>query len=266
MRIAFIGGGNMGSAIMASVLSRGVAKPGDVTVSDISEGRRNYLAEKYGVKVTASNTAASKDCDIVVLAIKPQHLAEAMIGLNNQLKPGQLLLSIIAGARIDNLKAGLHHQRIVRAMPNTPAQIGEGITVWVTTPEVSNEQKGWARAILDVMGKQIYVSDEKYLDMATAVSGSGPAYVFLFMESLISAAEGIGLTPDMARELAFATVTGSAHFAEQSEKTLEELRVMVTSPGGTTAEALACFREGGFAELIGKAVVAAYNKAKILGK
>ena len=146
-----------------------------------------------------------------------------------------------------------------------PAQIGEGISVWTATPEVAEEQKGWARSILGAMGTEVYVDDEGYIDMATAVSGSGPAYVFLFMESLIDAAVRIGLPHDKAQELVLQTLLGSGHFAQKSGKELAELRRMVTSPGGTTAEALLQLEKGGFSDLLMQAVIAAYNKAKSLG-
>ncbi len=265
MKISFIGGGNMGEAILSAVLSKGLSKKEEITVSDISKERLDSLKEKHGVKVTISNPDAVSGSEVTLLAIKPQNLNEVMIDLKNRFKPEQLVISIIAGARINTLRSGLNHSHIARSMPNTPAQIGEGITMWATTPEVTPEQKGKAKAILGVMGKEIYVSDESYLDMATAVSGSGPAYVFLFMEALLAAAERIGLSPDSAKALVFQTVLGSAHFAEKSNKTLTELRRMVTSPGGTTAEALARFEKGGFTELIYEAVLAAYNKSKSLG-
>ena len=151
-------------------------------------------------------------------------------------------------------------------MPNTPAQIGQGMSVWTATDGVSDEQKKLAADILGAMGKQIFVEDEDYIDMATAVSGSGPAYIFLFMESLIDAAVDIGLPRSKAKEMVLQTVLGSVKFASVSAEELSQLRRMVTSPGGTTAEALAQFEEGKFTELIKRAVEAAYNKAKSLGK
>ena len=150
-------------------------------------------------------------------------------------------------------------------MPNTPAQIGEGITVWTATPQVTAQQKQWAASILGVMGVEIFVDDEKYLDAATAVSGSGPAYVFLFIESLTAAAEKLGFTPEVSQKLVMHTLLGSGHLLQKSGKTPQELRRMVTSPGGTTAEAIGVFENGGFKELIEKAVVAAHEKAKQLG-
>ena len=266
MKIAFIGGGNMGEAMLAAILDKGLGTPQDILVSDIVEARRRHLKGKYGVIVVSSNLGALRGSDVVVLAIKPQNLAGVMAELSGQLESAQLVLSIIAGARIDTLRLGLKHGCIVRAMPNTPAQIGEGMSVWTATAEVTEQQKAWAGSILGAMGREIYVDDEKYIDMATAVSGSGPAYVFLFMESLVEAAVHIGLPRDMAQELVLQTVLGSGHFAQKSGKELAELRRMVTSPGGTTAEALLQFEKGEFAELVKQAVKAAYNKAKELGK
>ena len=266
MKIAFIGGGNMGEAMLSAILAKGLSQPQAVSVSDISQPRRQHLKKKYGVAVMGDNRQAVKRGDVVILAIKPQNLAEVMAELNGQLKPAQLVLSIVAGARINTLCLGLNHNCVVRAMPNTPAQIGEGITVWTATAEVTEPQKGWAGSILGAMGKEIYVDDEKYLDMATAVSGSGPAYVFLFVEALVDAARYIGLPRDMAEELVLETLLGSGHFLQKSGKQPSELRRMVTSPGGTTAEALLQLEKGKFTELVKQAVEAAYHKAKKLGE
>jgi pyrroline-5-carboxylate reductase len=251
--------------MLSAILRKGLSTPGAVSVSDVNQARRQHLAEKYGVYATGSNLEALDRGDVIILAIKPQNLAEVMAELNGQLKPSQLVLSIVAGAGTQTLRNGLKHHSIVRAMPNTPAQIGQGITVWTATADVSEKQKAWVSSILGAMGREIYVADEKYLDMATSVSGSGPAYVFLFMESLAQAAVAIGLPQDIARELVSQTVLGSASFAQKSEKGLAELRRMVTSPGGTTAEAIKVFEEGQFSELVRQAVAAAYNRARKLG-
>lgn len=266
MKIAFIGGGNMGEAMLSAILGKRLSLPQSISVSDISEARRQHLGQKYGVAVMSDNRQAIKRGDVVVLAIKPQNLAEVMAELNGQLNSAQLVLSIIAGARINTLCRGLNHNCVVRAMPNTPAQIGEGISVWTATAEVNKQQKGWAGSILGAMGKEIYVDDEKYIDMATAVSGSGPAYVFLFVEALVDAAMHIGLPCDMAQELVLQTLLGSGHFLQKSGKQPLELRRMVTSPGGTTAEALHQLEKGKFTELVKQAVEAAYHKAKRLGE
>jgi len=256
----------MGEAMLTAILEKGLSTPQVISVSDIDEARLKHLEQRYSVAVTSNNRLAAASGDVVVLAIKPQNLTEVMAELSGQLKPAQLALSIIAGARIDTLRSGLKHDRIVRAMPNTPAQIGEGMSVWTATAEVTRQQKSWAGSILGAMGREIYVDDEKYIDMATAISGSGPAYVFLFMESLVEAAVNIGLPPEMAKELVLQTLLGAGHFAQRSEKGLAELRRMVTSPGGTTAEALLQFEQGRFAELVQQAVNAAYDRAKKLGK
>ena len=266
MKIAFIGGGAMGEAILAAVLNHGLSTPQAVWVSDIKEERRQYLKQAYGISVTDNNADAAGHGDIIILAIKPQNLPELIPELSGQIRAGQLVLSIIAGARIDTLCKGIDHRQVVRAMPNTPAQIGEGISVWTATPEATEAQKEQARAILGIMGKEIFVADEGYLDMATAVSGSGPAYFFLFVECLVEAAVGIGFSEDTAQELVLQTMLGSGHLLQKSGKSPAELRRMVTSPGGTTAAALQQFENGRFRELVHQAVEAAYRRARELGK
>ena len=265
MKIAFIGVGNMGEAMLSAALDQRLNSPGDISISDVNEARRQYLEQKYGVAVTSDNRLAAGRGEVVVLAIKPQNLDEVMTELGGQLKPTQLVLSIIAGARIDALQRGLNHNRIIRAMPNTPSQIGQGITVWTATAEVTEQQRGWASSFLGAMGKEIYVDDEEYINMATAISGSGPAYCFLFVEVLVEAAVHIGLPYDMALELVLETMLGSARLIQESGKEPSELRRMVTSPGGTTAAALQQLEQGGFANLIKQAVSAAYAKARELG-
>ena len=264
-KITFIGGGAMGEAILSAILDKRLSTPEAVTVSDINESRLKYLEQKYGVTVTSNNRQAVNNSDIVVMAIKPQNLDEVMADLKSQLKPDQLILSIIAGARIDTLCQGLDHRSIARVMPNTPAQIGEGMSVWTATTEVTETQKSTVSLMLGTTGKEIYVDDEKYLDMVTAVSGSGPAYFFLFVESLVDSAVQIGIPRDMAEKLVLQTMLGSAHLLQESGKPPAELRKMVTSPGGTTAEAILQFENGGFRNLVLQAVTAAYNKAKELG-
>ncbi len=256
----------MGEAILSALLKSKIASAKDITVSDAADTRRHYLAERYQVNVTADNATSIKNAAVVVLAVKPQVLAAVMTDLKGKIPSGQLVISIIAGARITVMKNGLAHEAIVRGMPNTPAQIGEGMTVWTSTPAVTAVQRKQAEIILNVMGKQIYVNDEKYLDMATAVSGSGPAYLFYFVESLIDAAVELGFTHDEAKLLAMQTVTGAAHLLAQSGKDADELRQAVTSPGGTTAAAIKTLENGGFKELVSKAVKAAHERAKELGQ
>ncbi len=265
MKISFIGGGNMGEAMLNAILAKGLNSKEEATVSDISQSRREHLKQKYGITVTDDNRQAVSQGDVVVLAIKPQNLAEVMAKIKSTFNSPQLVLSIIAGARINTLCHGLSYRRVVRVMPNTPAQIGEGMSVWTATPEVTDEQRKWAASILGAMGRELYVEDEKYIDMATAVSGSGPAYVFLLAEALAGAAVKIGLSYDVARELVEQTVLGSAKFMQHSDKLPAELRRMVTSPGGTTSAALAELEKGRFTELITEAVNAAYHRARELG-
>ena len=255
----------MGEAILSAILDRSLSTPQSISVSDIDETRRQHLEQKYGVAVTSDNRLATDKSEVVVLAIKPQHLAGVMVDLKDHLNPAQLALSIIAGIRIDTLCLELNHRQIVRAMPNTPAQIGEGITVWTATAETTEPQRELAGSILGAIGREIYVDDEKYLNMATAVSGSGPAYFFLFVEALVAAAKHIGLPDETAHELVLQTMLGSGHLIQKSGKKPSELRRMVTSPGGTTAEALLELEKAEFTRLIRQAVSAAYHKARILG-
>jgi pyrroline-5-carboxylate reductase len=266
MKISFIGGGNMGEAMLSALLDRGQVAKSDVTVSDVSADRLKYLKNKYGVAVTEDNAAAIAAGEVVVLAIKPQTLAGVMAGLKGKFRPEQLVLSIIAGATIKTISSGLDHGRIVRVMPNTPAQIGLGMSVWTATAGVTGEQKELAGSILGSIGKEIFVEDEKYLDMATAVSGSGPAYFFLFVEALVEAAEEIGFSPETAREMVLQTMLGSGRLIEKTGKSPAELRVMVTSPGGTTAEALGEFDKGDLRGLVRRAVQAALDRARVLGR
>jgi pyrroline-5-carboxylate reductase len=264
MKISFIGGGVMGEAMIKSLLAKGAVKPADITVSDVSETRRDILKERYGVKAAADNRGAMKGAEVVVLAVKPQELSKVlgeMKGLSSQ----QLVLSIVAGATLEGLREGLGHSCLVRAMPNMPAQIGEGMTVWTATAEVNQKQKEMAQSILAALGKEIHVTSEKYIDMATALSGSGPAYVFLIIEALVDAGVHIGLPRDMAEKLVVQTVLGSTRAVEAMGKHPAELRNMVTSPGGTTTEGLLQLESGGLRSLLLRAVIAAYNKAKALG-
>jgi pyrroline-5-carboxylate reductase len=265
MKIAFIGGGNMGEAMLSAVLGKDLADAESVTVSDISPIRREYLKQQYGVTVTTDNRQAIAGQDVVVLAVKPQNLVEVMVELKGALGEEQLVLSIIAGARLGTLCQGLEHRYVVRAMPNTPARIGEGMTVWAATPEVTVQQREYTGAVLGAMGREVAVNDDDLIDMATAVSGSGPAYLFFFIEALVDAATGVGRPRKMAYELVLATVLGAGHLLQESDHEPAELRRMVTSPGGTTAAAISRLEEGRFAELLHEAVDAAYRRAKELG-
>ena len=265
MKLAFIGGGTMAEAIIGGLLSKGVAAQNDISVGEALEERCRVLQERYGVFATTSNSKAAESGDIVVLAVKPQNLPEVLAQLDGSLKQEQAALSIVAGARMSAIVGGLSHASVIRVMPNTPAQIGEGMSLWTCSPQVNSEMRESARSILGTMGEEVYVADEKYLDMATALSASGPAYVFLFIESLIDAGVHLGLPRDTARTLALQTVLGSAKLVKETGKHPAELKDMVASPGGTTVEALLALEEGGFRATVINAVIAAYERSVELG-
>lgn len=265
MKLAFIGGGKMAEAIIRGALAGGLATPGDIAVGEPVASRRDYLAGELGVPATADNLEAAAGADLVTLAVKPQDLRAVMRELKGRLDH-QAVLSIVAGARMATLFEGLDHRAVVRVMPNTPAQAGYGMTLWVCSLWVTPGQRDMTRALLAAVGEEICVADEKYMDMATALSASGPAYVFLFIEAMIDAGVYIGMPRDMARTLALQTVLGSAKLALDTGGHPAELKDMVVSPGGTTAEALRALEERGFPAAIVAAVDAAYQKSVRLGQ
>ncbi len=265
MKLGFIGGGIMGEAIIARVLNNGIASPADIAACDIVPARREHLSNVYGVRATDDVEGATAGSDVVLLAVKPQEFAAAGRALAGSLNGTQTVMSIMAGVTIDTIRSSLKHDAVVRAIPNTPAQVGEGVTVWTATDDVRNSARESIRSVLSVLGKEIYVEDEKYVDMATAVSSSGPAYVFLVMEAMIDAAVHIGLRRDMAVPMVLQTVLGSARYALETGKHPAELRNQVTSPGGTTTEGLRALEEAGLRAAFIEAVEAAYEKAKQLG-
>ncbi len=264
MKISFIGGGTMGEALIKSLINKGLAAAKDITVSDVSPKRRDILKKNYGVKTTANNLEAIKKAQVIVLAVKPQDLSTVLQELK-KLAPQQLVLSIAAGVTMETIRQGLNHNCLVRAMPNMPAQIGEGVTVWTASTEVNQKQKELAKSILSTCGEEIYVNNEKYIDMATALSGSGPAYIFLIIEALTDAGVHIGLPRDTAEKLVIETTIGSARAVKAMAKHPAELKNMVTSPGGTTTEGILQLETGGLRSLLLRAVIAAYDKAKSLG-
>jgi len=263
MKIAFIGGGAMGEALVRCLLAKRVIGPEDMIVSDINPLRRELLSDEYGISTCADNRKAIEDAELVILAVKPVNLRQVMEEIKG-LNPEQLVLSIVAGATLTTLCEGLGHSAIVRAMPNMPAQIGQGMTVWTAAAGTNQKHKELAQGVLVALGKEVYVTDEKYLGMATALSGSGPAYVFLFIEALVDAGVHIGLPRDVAQQLITQTILGSTVTVEKTGKHPADLRNMVTSPGGTTSEALLRLEKGGFRSLVLEAVAAAYQKAERL--
>lgn len=264
-KIAFIGPGVMAEAMIAGLLRKKLADPKNIIASGPREERGEELNKKYGIEASMDNTASVHGADVVVLSVKPQRLSEVMKGLTG-IRADALVLSIIAGASMKKLSAGLKHRAIVRSMPNTPGQIGEGITVWTASKEVTGEQQEMARSILGALGEEVFVEDESYLDMATALSGSGPAYVFLFTEALIDAGVHMGFPRRIAEQLVLQTIKGSASFYEGASRHPATLRNQVTSPGGTSAEALYYLEKAGFRTAISRAVWAAYQRSLELGK
>lgn len=264
-KIAFIGPGVMAEAMIAGLLNQKLAKAENIVASGPREERRAELHEKYGIQIVGDNAAAISQADVVVLSVKPQRLSEVMKGLKG-IQSDALVLSIVAGASIKKIGSGLKHKSVVRSMPNTPGQIGEGITVWTASKEVTEEQQEMARAILGALGEEVFVEDESYLDMATALSGSGPAYVFLFTEALIDAGVHMGFPRRIAEQLVLQTIKGSASFYEHAGRHPATLRNQVTSPGGTSAEALYYLEKAGFRTAISRAIWAAYQRSLELGK
>ncbi len=256
----------MAEAFIRGLLSKQLVPPEGVTVSDPVAERRCHLSQELGIRAMQSNIDAVADAQIIVLAVKPQVLADVLADLAGQVDARSLLITFVAGARINTVRRALGTNSVVRIMPNTPGQVGEGISVWTATPETSKQERAQARELVSALGEEIYVEDERHLDMATALSGSGPAYVFLFIEALIDAGVRIGFSRAVARKLALETVRGSSVFAQRTGLHPATLRNMVTSPGGTTAEALHQLEEGGFRAIISRAVWSAYQKAKSLGR
>jgi pyrroline-5-carboxylate reductase len=264
-KIAFVGSGVMAEAMIAGLLREKLAESENITAAGPREERGQRLQNKYGINSTTDNASATSGADVVVLSVKPQRLSDVMKGLKN-IRDDALVLSIVAGASMKKIGAGLKHRAVVRSMPNTPGQIGEGITVWTSSKQVTEEQQEMARAILGALGEEVFVEDESYLDMATALSGTGPAYVFLFTEALIDAGVHMGFPRRIAEQLVLQTVKGSVAYYHNAERHPATLRNQVTSPGGTSAEALYYLEKAGFRTAISRAVWAAYQRSLELGK
>jgi pyrroline-5-carboxylate reductase len=264
--IAIIGSGNMAGAMIGALLRKNELSPDQIRASDPYPEQQKIIAAKYGVSVTGDNREAVKSADIVILSVKPQVLPSVLSDLKGKIPPNSLVFSIVAGMPISTIQKGLSHKAVIRSMPNTPAQISAGMTVWTGSEDVSESQRSEARVILKAMGNELYVEQEDFLNMATAVSGTGPTYVFLLAEALVDAAVHLGFSRRDARMIVLETIRGSVEFALQSDLHLAQLRNMVTSPGGTSAEAIYQLEKGGMRTILSKAVWAAYQKSQLLGK
>ncbi len=264
--IAVIGAGTMGEALIKGLRRQDLIDPQNIIAADPWAERLDYLRETYAIQIAASNGEAARKAKIIFLSVKPQVMGQALEDLREAVSTDVLVFSIAAGVPVSKIRRGIGLDSIIRAMPNTPAQIGQGITVWMATPEVTPEQREHALTILKALGEEVYVADEHYLDMATALSGTGPAYVYLFMEAMVDAGVHLGFSRHVAEQLVFQTVIGSANYARQSSLHLAALRNQVTSPGGTTAEALYHLDKGGFRTVLSRAIWAAFVRSEQLGK
>ena len=265
-QFAIIGGGTMGEAFTRALLANNLASASAICVCEINASRRQQLQDQLGVQGTDSASVAAESAPVVVLAVKPQDFATVGGALQGLVLPDQLVLSIMAGVSISTLRDTLGHRALVRAMPNTPAQIGQGYTVWTASAEVTEAQQALVRRMLATMGTEVLVPDERHVDMATAVSGSGPGFFFLFLEAMIDGAVQIGLRRELATEMVYQTALGSAALARQSGEHPAALRDMVTSPGGTTAEGLLAMERQGVRAGTIEAILAAYRRAQALGQ
>ena len=254
----------MAEAIIAGVLERKLVAAGSIVASHPRADRRHALGEKYAIHVTADNAEAARRGDVVVLGIKPQVMPAVLAELRGNLAPEKLVISIIAGATTETLRRGLDHSALVRVMPNTPAQIGAGVNIWYATPEATEAHREQASALLGALGHELQVGDERFVAMATAVSGTGPTYVFLVMEALIDSAVHLGFPRHLAHDLVLETLKGSVAFAERTQKHPAQLRDMVTSPGGTSAAALHELERGRLRTVLADAVWAAYRRTMSL--
>ena len=273
-RLAFIGCGVMAEAVIAGLLRQKLVDPEQIAGSHPRVARREEMHVKYGIEMFEQNKDAAMavyprtpdDGSVIVLAVKPQRLRRVLEELKGSLHPDQLVVSVVAGARMQTIADELLHASVVRTMPNTPAQIGEGVTAWTASADVNEKQESQVRAMLEALGKTVRVENERQIDMATALSATGPTYIFLVMEALIDAGVHMGFSRHVAQELVHQTMLGAVLFARESHKHPAELRNMVTSPGGTSAEAIYQMEKGSLRTVLSKAVWAAYQRAEALGE
>lgn len=264
--IAFIGGGNMATSLIGGLLARDWPA-GSITAADPSADARRHLSSTYGIRAVEDNSEAAAGADVVVLAVKPQVIGDVARGLADAAGPGALVISIAAGVPVSALSSWLGDETpIVRVMPNTPALIGEGASALYAGDRVTGEQRELAQSIMDAAAETVWVEDEDHMHAVTAISGSGPAYFFYLLESLIAAGQAAGLPEDLARRLVLKTGQGACAMALESEEPPAELRRRVTSPGGTTEKALEILEEADTREVIRRAVLGAAERSRELGR
>ena len=269
-RPAFIGCGVMAESMIAGMLRQKLLRAEQIAASHPRQNRRDELQSKYHIEVFGGNAEAVNalpdDDSIIVLCVKPQRIGGVLEEIKNAVKPSQIIVSIVAGATIETISEALNNRLIVRAMPNTPSQIGAGMTAWTCADAVSDAQKARVRTLLTALGKELYVENERQIDMATALSATGPTYIFMMMEAMTDAGVHLGFSREVSKELVQQTMLGSTLFAIESLKHPAELRNMVTSPGGTSAEAIYQMEKGGLRTVLSKAIYAAYQRAVELGR
>ena len=266
MRVGIVGAGVMAEAIIAGLVADRAVEAGTLVASHPRRDRRDILAERHGIRPVASNREALAGAEVIVLAVKPQMLGRVMRELRGELSADQVVVSIVAGATIRTLVDGLQHAAVVRAMPNTPSQIRRGISVWSPSEACTARQRDLARAVLRALGDEREVADETFVAMATALSGTGPTYLFSVMEALIDAGVHLGFPRELAHDLVVETLIGSAEFAQRSELHPAQLRNAVTSPGGTSAAAIYELEKGRIRTVLSDAVWAAYRRTLELGE
>lgn len=263
--LSFIGAGVMGEAMIKGLLHQKLISPQCIITADPHQQRGQELVDAYGLRFTINNAEAAESADVLVLSVKPQVMGKVLDSIHNHVRDKTLVISIAAGIKLQTIAEGCGNKFIVRAMPNTPGQIGQGTTVWVATPEVSSEQHTLAESVLGAMGTTLRVSEEKFMDMATALNGSGPSYVFLLMEAMIDAGVHMGFSRQDAQFLVQQTMRGAVAYAIEAGVHPAELRNQVTSPGGTSAAALYQLEKGGVRTVLTDAIWAAYKRSKELG-
>lgn len=264
-RIAFLGGGAMGGAIIRGLLANGVATAAAIRVCDPIAETRAALTQREGVQTTADFSAALKEATVVVLAVKPQEFSKAAAAWRPALPAGALVISIMAGVRLASIMEALGATRAVRVMPNLAAAVGESFSTWTATPAVDESDRAFVRRFLGAIGVEREVGADAYVDMATAVAGSGPGYLALVLESLIDGAVQIGLPRALATEMVMQTALGTARWALADGRHPAELRANVTSPGGATAAGLLALERGGVRAALIEAVIAAHERSQALG-
>ena len=269
--LSFIGCGVMAESMIDGLLRQNLIAPDKIVGSHPREARRRELESAYGIKMFKSNAEAAEavrdtESSAIVLSVKPQRISHVLGDLKDSVPRDGLVISIVAGAKVETIATALGTDHVVRAMPNTPSQIGAGITAWTCDENVTGAERAQVRGLLSALGKELFVETENMIDMATSLSATGPTYIFMVMEALTDAGVHLGFSRDLAKELVQETMLGSVKFAMASHKHPAELRNMVTSPGGTSAAAIYQMEKGTLRTVLSKAVYAAYKRAVELGE